>query len=103
LTLKAAALARVSGWSAYATRRRLAVIRCGKAGAPSYPAEFDDAVHGLDPASTLVIVASKTFTTQETMMNAAAARDWIVAALGQDALAKHGEPGLRLLRRVWRP
>jgi glucose-6-phosphate isomerase len=53
------------------------------------PAEFDDAVEGLDPASTLVVVASKTFTTQETMVNAAAAREWIVAKLGRDALAKH--------------
>ena len=52
-------------------------------------AQFDDAVAGLDPASTLVVVASKTFTTQETMVNAAAARDWIVAALGADAIPKH--------------
>ena len=53
------------------------------------PAEFDDAVHGLDPASTLVVVASKTFTTQETMVNAAAARAWLNAALGPDATARH--------------
>jgi glucose-6-phosphate isomerase len=39
-------------------------------------AEFDDAVDGLDPASTLVVVASKTFTTQETMSNAQAAKRW---------------------------
>jgi glucose-6-phosphate isomerase len=52
-------------------------------------AEFDDAVKGFDPAATLVIVASKTFTTQETMVNAAAARDWLVAALGPEAIAKH--------------
>jgi glucose-6-phosphate isomerase len=52
-------------------------------------AEFDDAVAGFDPAATLVIVASKTFTTQETMVNAAAARDWLVAALGNEAIAKH--------------
>ncbi len=52
-------------------------------------AEFDDAVHGIDPASTLVVVASKTFTTQETMVNAVAAREWIVASLGTEALAKH--------------
>ncbi|MEO1019663.1 MAG: glucose-6-phosphate isomerase [Pseudomonadota bacterium] len=44
----------------------------------------------LDPASTLFIVASKTFTTQETMTNAHSARDWLVQALGdQDAVAKH--------------
>jgi glucose-6-phosphate isomerase len=53
------------------------------------PAEFDDAIAGLKPASTLVVVASKTFTTQETMVNAEAARAWITAALGPDALAKH--------------
>ena len=52
-------------------------------------AEFDDAVAGLDPARTLVVTASKTFTTQETMVNALAARDWIRAALGEDAVAKH--------------
>ncbi|MGZ5035230.1 MAG: glucose-6-phosphate isomerase [Usitatibacter sp.] len=52
-------------------------------------AEFDDAIAGLDPASTLVAVASKTFTTQETMENAAAAKDWMVAALGSEAVARH--------------
>jgi glucose-6-phosphate isomerase len=45
---------------------------------------------GLDPARTLVIVASKTFTTQETMTNAASARAWLVERLGdQGAVAKH--------------
>jgi glucose-6-phosphate isomerase len=52
-------------------------------------AEFDDAVKGFDPESTLVIVASKTFTTQETMVNAAAARQWLEAAMGREAIAKH--------------
>jgi glucose-6-phosphate isomerase len=52
-------------------------------------AEFDDATRGLDPATTLVVVASKTYTTQETMVNALAARDWISAALGPQALPKH--------------
>jgi glucose-6-phosphate isomerase len=52
-------------------------------------AEFDDAVAGLDPAKTLVVIASKTFTTQETMVNAAAAREWIAAALGAGASARH--------------
>jgi glucose-6-phosphate isomerase len=42
-----------------------------------------------DPASTLFIIASKTFTTQETMQNAASARAWLVAALGESAVAKH--------------
>ncbi|HYC37440.1 MAG TPA: glucose-6-phosphate isomerase [Usitatibacter sp.] len=52
-------------------------------------AEFDDAARGLDPAATLVVVASKTFTTQETMANAAAARDWIVRSLGNEAIPRH--------------
>ncbi len=44
----------------------------------------------LDPATTLCIVASKTFTTQETMANARAARDWLRAGLGEDVdVAKH--------------
>jgi glucose-6-phosphate isomerase len=43
----------------------------------------------LDPARTLFIVASKTFTTQETMTNATSARAWLTAALGEDAVAKH--------------
>jgi len=50
---------------------------------------FTEAVRDLDPARTLVLVASKTFTTLETAMNAAAARAWIVAALGEAAVAKH--------------
>lgn len=43
----------------------------------------------LDPARTLVLVASKTFTTQETMTNAAAARLWLASALGEAAVATH--------------
>ena len=43
----------------------------------------------LDPARTLVLVASKTFTTQETMTNAAAARAWLAGALGEAAVAAH--------------
>jgi glucose-6-phosphate isomerase len=50
---------------------------------------FADVTRGLDPARTLVLVASKTFTTLETAMNAAAARAWIVAALGEGAVAAH--------------
>ncbi len=53
------------------------------------PAELDDALAGLDPAATLVVVASKTFTTQETLANAQAARQWLAAALGPQALARH--------------
>jgi glucose-6-phosphate isomerase len=44
---------------------------------------------GLDPARTLFIVASKTFTTQETMTNAASARAWLVEKLGEAAVEKH--------------
>jgi glucose-6-phosphate isomerase len=43
----------------------------------------------LDPRSTLVLVASKTFTTQETMANAALVKAWLVAALGEAAAAAH--------------
>ena len=43
----------------------------------------------IDPATTLFIVASKTFTTQETMTNAATARRWLVDALGEDAVPQH--------------
>lgn len=50
-----------------------------------------DAVAGLDPASTLVIVSSKTFTTLETLSNARAVRDWLVGGLGGDpsVVARH--------------
>jgi glucose-6-phosphate isomerase len=53
--------------------------------------DFAEAVRDLDPAETLFIVASKTFTTQETMTNARAARAWALAGLGGDAraVAKH--------------
>jgi len=44
---------------------------------------------GLDPRTTLFVVTSKTFTTQETMMNARAARAWLVEALGEGAVARH--------------
>ncbi len=43
----------------------------------------------LQPRSTLFIIASKTFTTQETMQNAASARHWLVQALGEAAVARH--------------
>ena len=52
--------------------------------------DFAEAVRDLDPAETLFIVSSKTFTTQETMTNATTARDWLLAALKDDkAVAKH--------------
>lgn len=53
------------------------------------PAELDDALRGLDPETTLAVVASKTFTTQETMANAAAVHAWISQSLGPEAIAKH--------------
>jgi glucose-6-phosphate isomerase len=53
------------------------------------PTDMSEALRDLDPASTLVIVASKTFTTLETMTNAHAARAWLVAALGDDAVSHH--------------
>jgi glucose-6-phosphate isomerase len=53
--------------------------------------DFAEAVCDLDPAETLIIVSSKTFTTLETMTNAHDARDWLLAGLGGDdaATAKH--------------
>jgi glucose-6-phosphate isomerase len=52
-------------------------------------AHLADTIKFLDPARTLFIVASKTFTTVETMTNANSARDWIRAALGEDAVGAH--------------
>jgi glucose-6-phosphate isomerase len=51
--------------------------------------DFVEKTRGLDPAETLFVVASKTFTTQETMTNAHTARRWLVGALGEDAVARH--------------
>ncbi|HEY3447227.1 MAG TPA: glucose-6-phosphate isomerase [Myxococcales bacterium] len=48
-----------------------------------------ETVKRLDPATTLFIVASKTFTTQETLTNAKSARAWIVEELGEAAVPKH--------------
>ena len=53
------------------------------------PTDMSEAIRDLDPASTLFIVASKTFTTLETMTNAHAARAWLVAALGDAAVSRH--------------
>ncbi|MFF2084841.1 glucose-6-phosphate isomerase [Nocardia sp. NPDC058176] len=53
------------------------------------PTDLVAKLAGLDPATTLFIVASKTFSTLETLTNATAARRWLVAALGTDAVAKH--------------
>jgi glucose-6-phosphate isomerase len=49
-----------------------------------------EATRDLDPAETLFIISSKTFTTLETMTNATSARDWLVGALGDEAaVARH--------------
>lgn len=53
------------------------------------PADLVATLAGLDPATTLFIVASKTFSTLETLTNATAARRWLTAALGDDAVSKH--------------
>ncbi|NML49760.1 glucose-6-phosphate isomerase [Streptomyces sp. R302] len=54
-------------------------------------ADLHEAVRDLDPAETLFVVASKTFTTIETVTNATSARDWLLTGLGagQEAVAKH--------------
>jgi glucose-6-phosphate isomerase len=52
-------------------------------------AHLADTIKTLDPSRTLVIAASKTFTTIETMTNAKAARDWLATALGEAAVATH--------------
>src|SRR5207253_5964592 len=53
--------------------------------------DFVEATLDLDPAETLFIISSKTFTTLETMTNAQSARDWCLKGLGGDrqAVAKH--------------
>jgi glucose-6-phosphate isomerase len=52
--------------------------------------DFAEAVNGVDPAETLFVVSSKTFTTLETMTNAHTARDWLLAGLkDQAATARH--------------
>ncbi|TQC42925.1 glucose-6-phosphate isomerase [Rhodococcus sp. WS4] len=55
------------------------------------PSDLVRSLQGLDPATTLFIVASKTFSTLETLTNATAARRWLLAGLGlgNDAVAKH--------------
>lgn len=50
---------------------------------------FYEATQELDPAETLFIIASKTFTTDETMTNAGTARSWVAEALGEPAIGHH--------------
>ena len=52
-------------------------------------AEIAAALAGLDPAQTLVIVVSKSFTTEETLVNGNAARAWLAAALGEAGANQH--------------
>jgi glucose-6-phosphate isomerase len=52
-------------------------------------AHVHDVIKGLDPARTLFIIASKTFTTTETMTNARSAQAWMKAAVGEDAADRH--------------
>jgi len=51
--------------------------------------DIHQAIRDLDPAETLFVVSSKTFTTLETLTNARTARGWLVAALGESAVARH--------------
>ncbi len=55
------------------------------------PTDLYDKTHDLDPATTLFVIVSKTFSTQETLTNATEARRWLLAGLGGDsaAVAKH--------------
>ncbi|GID31362.1 glucose-6-phosphate isomerase [Paractinoplanes brasiliensis] len=57
------------------------------------PTDLYQKTHDLDPATTLFIIVSKTFGTQETLTNATEARNWLLAGLGEgagaDAVAKH--------------
>jgi glucose-6-phosphate isomerase len=52
-------------------------------------ADLADTVARLDPSRTLILVSSKTFTTIETMTNAASARSWIAKSLGETAVGSH--------------
>jgi glucose-6-phosphate isomerase len=53
------------------------------------PTALHEALIGLDPATTLFIVVSKTFSTIETLTNARSAREWLVDALGEEAVSHH--------------
>jgi glucose-6-phosphate isomerase len=53
------------------------------------PADLVAKLDGLDPATTLFVIASKTFTTLETLTNATAARRWLTEGLGDAAVSKH--------------
>ena len=53
------------------------------------PTELADALRGADPHETLFVLSSKTFTTQETLANARAARVWLTAAVGAEQAGRH--------------
>jgi glucose-6-phosphate isomerase len=53
------------------------------------PTDVAEALDGLDPARTLVVVVSKTFTTLETLANARTVRAWLTGSLGEEAVASH--------------
>ena len=53
------------------------------------PRDMAEALIGLDPETTLVVVVSKTFTTQETLANAEAAKAWLAASLPAEGMTKH--------------
>lgn len=63
-------------------------------------AHLADVLQKLDPETTLFLVASKSFTTQETMVNAASARKWLVEALGEEAVSAHFAAVSTSLERV---
>lgn len=107
---------RSGGWKGHTGRRIKTVVNIGIGGSDLGPAmayealraythrdmqfrfvsnvdgaDLHEAVRDLDPAETLFVIASKTFTTIETVTNAVSARDWLLTGLdaGQDAVAKH--------------
>jgi glucose-6-phosphate isomerase len=105
---------RSGGWKGHTGSRIRAVVNIGIGGSDLGPAmayealkDYSDrsmvfrfvsnvdatalreATHDLDPAETLFVVSSKTFTTVETLTNARSAREWVVGALGEEAVARH--------------
>ncbi|MEA5446260.1 glucose-6-phosphate isomerase [Gammaproteobacteria bacterium AB-CW1] len=64
------------------------------------PAQYHRVMDELDPETTLLVVVSKTFTSRETMVNARRAREWLVAALGENAVADHFVAVSANVRRV---
>jgi len=106
---------RSGAWTGYTGKRRRTLINIGIGGSDLGPSmaydalryysdrnltmrfvsnidgnEFVEATRDLDPAETLFVVSSKTFTTLETLTNAHSARDWCVRAMGSEqAVSKH--------------